>query len=111
MPSEDGFLVGDYAARYARAMQEGEDPRYLKSVSTAKCYSVYDIENSDGTDRFRFNATVSDHDWVSALPLTRPHARADHNRKNCATFFTEPNRSSTTRCPTGSPCSTATLAP
>ena len=70
MPSEDGFLVGDYAARYARAMQEGEDPRYLKSVSTAKCYSVYDVENSDGTDRFRFNATVSDHDWVEyyALP-------------------------------------------
>lgn len=70
VPSEDGFLVGDYAARYARAMQEGEDTRYLKSVSTAKCYSVYDVENSDGTDRFHFNASVSDHDWVEyyALP-------------------------------------------
>jgi beta-glucosidase-like glycosyl hydrolase len=99
VPSEDGFLVGDYAARYARAMQEGEDPRYLKSVSTAKCYSVYDVENSDGTDRFRFNATVSDHDWVSDLTLARPRpqpartrastplARADPNRKICAALY------------------------
>lgn len=29
---------------YSRGMQEGDDPRYIKVVSTAKHYADYDLE-------------------------------------------------------------------
>jgi beta-glucosidase-like glycosyl hydrolase len=43
------WLAGEYVYHYSRALQEGEDPRYLKVVSTAKHFSGYDMESSDGT--------------------------------------------------------------
>lgn len=61
---EDPFLVGEYAFRFSSALQEGEDPRYVKAASTAKHFSAYDMESSDGTWRGAFDALVSDHDLV-----------------------------------------------
>ena len=45
-------------------MQQGEDPRYLKVVATAKHYADYDQEGNFGTDRLAFDANVSSQDQV-----------------------------------------------
>lgn len=63
-PGEDPFLTGQYAVMYAKGMQEGADPRYMKTISTLKHYAAYSLENWGGTDRHRFNAVISDEDLV-----------------------------------------------
>lgn len=45
-------------------MQEGEDERYLKVAANCKHYVAYDLERWNGTDRFHFNAIISDQDIV-----------------------------------------------
>lgn len=64
MPGEDPFLTGEYVMHYSRGMQEGNDPKYIKVVSTAKHYADYDLEGNWGTDRGSFNAIVNDQDQV-----------------------------------------------
>ena len=61
---EDPVLMAEYIYEYARGMQEGEDPRYIKLVSTAKHFSGYDLENWGGYDRNSFTASISLHDAV-----------------------------------------------
>lgn len=47
---------------YTRGLQEGEFPRYTKVVSTLKHSFDYDMEDSDGDNRFSFDAVVTDQD-------------------------------------------------
>jgi len=64
VPGEDPFLTGEYVMHWTRGMQEGDDPRYLKVVSTAKHFADYDLEGNGGVDRTSFDALVSDKDQV-----------------------------------------------
>eukprot|EP01062_Namystynia_karyoxenos_P069458 TRINITY_DN64953_c0_g1_i1.p1 TRINITY_DN64953_c0_g1~~TRINITY_DN64953_c0_g1_i1.p1 ORF type:complete len:899 (+),score=303.63 TRINITY_DN64953_c0_g1_i1:73-2769(+) len=76
VPGEDPFLTGEYVTQYVRGMQEGEDTRYLKVVSTAKHFVAYDCENCDGIDRGLFDAKVPDADFVDYyLPQWRAAIR------------------------------------
>ena len=43
-------------------MQEGEDPRYLKTSACCKHFASYSLENWQGVTRYEFNAVVSDED-------------------------------------------------
>eukprot|EP00493_Phyllostaurus_siculus_P027910 UN28258 len=56
-------------------MHEGEDPRFLKVVTTAKHFAAYDCENCypfDDVKRGGFNANVTDQDMVEYyLPAWR----------------------------------------
>jgi len=61
---EDPFHIAEYIYEYARGLQEGEDPRYTKLVSTAKHATGYDLENWAGNDRNSFTARISLHDAV-----------------------------------------------
>ncbi len=45
-------------------MQRGDDDRYLKIAANCKHFDAYDLESWNGTDRFHFNAIVSDQDLV-----------------------------------------------
>ena len=64
VPSEDPYVNSEYVAYYSRALQEGEDPRYLKLISSCKHFSAYDLENWGGETRFTFSANVSERDLV-----------------------------------------------
>ncbi|XP_065184941.1 uncharacterized protein LOC135815554 [Sycon ciliatum] len=64
VPGEDPYLSAEYVAHYSRALQEGEDPRYLKLISSCKHFSAYDLENWGGVTRHAFNAIVSEQDLV-----------------------------------------------
>lgn len=55
---EDPYLTGRLGMRFVQGMQ-GSDPRYLKTVATAKHYAVHSGPESD---RHRFNAVVSERD-------------------------------------------------
>ena len=50
-PGESSFLSGAYAENYMRGMQEGEDPRYLKTSACCKHFAAYSLENWEGMDR------------------------------------------------------------
>jgi beta-glucosidase-like glycosyl hydrolase len=63
-PGEDPYLSGQYAIRFVKGMQEGKDPRYLKTISTLKHYAAYSVENWQGDSRHGFDAVVSDEDLV-----------------------------------------------
>ncbi|CAF4850898.1 unnamed protein product, partial [Rotaria sp. Silwood2] len=41
-----------------------EDEHYLKITADCKAYNAYDLENWIGTDRFHFDAKISDQDLV-----------------------------------------------
>ena len=48
----------------------GDDERYLKVAATCKHFVGYDLEKWNSTDRFHFNAMISDQDIVETyLPL------------------------------------------
>ena len=64
VPGEDPFLTAEYVAHYSRALQEGDDPRYLKTISSCKHFSAYDLENWENVTRTHFNAIVSEQDLV-----------------------------------------------
>jgi xylan 1,4-beta-xylosidase len=73
---EDPVGLAAYIYEYGRGMQEGEDSRFIKLVSTAKHFSAYDLENWGGNNRFSFTANVSLQDlvqyfWVPFEAATR----------------------------------------
>jgi beta-glucosidase-like glycosyl hydrolase len=43
-------------------MQEGADPRFLKTSACCKHFAAYSLENWQGMDRYHFDAVVSDED-------------------------------------------------
>ena len=61
-PGEDPYLTGQYAIMYVKGMQEGEDPRYYKTIATLKHFAAYSLEQWGGVGRLAFNAIVSDED-------------------------------------------------
>ncbi|CAF0914307.1 unnamed protein product [Rotaria sordida] len=63
-PGEDPFLTSQYVYEYVNGLQRGEDERYLKVAANCKHYAAYDLENWNGTDRFHFDARVSDQDLI-----------------------------------------------
>ena len=68
-PGEDPYLTGEFAIAFVRGMQEGEDPRYLKTAADCKHFAGYDLENWNGYDRSSYNANISALDLVeSYLP-------------------------------------------
>jgi beta-glucosidase-like glycosyl hydrolase len=63
VPGEDTFLTSSYVAQYSTGLQ-GNDEAYMQIGSTCKHFSAYDMENSDGVSRNRFDAKVSPRDLV-----------------------------------------------
>ena len=59
---ESPFLTGVYAEQFVRGLQDGSDPRYLKTSATCKHWAAYSLEKWDGMDRYHFNAVVTDED-------------------------------------------------
>jgi len=57
---EDPFLTGTLAVPFIKGLQ-GDDPKYLKLVATAKHFVMHSGPESD---RHRFNAIPSGHDFV-----------------------------------------------
>ncbi len=55
---EDPYLTGRLAVQFVRGLQ-GDDPRYLKTVATAKHYAVH---SGPEPDRHTFNAVVDERD-------------------------------------------------
>ncbi len=55
---EDPFLTGRFAVAFVRGLQ-GDDPRYLKTVSTLKHFAVH---SGPEQLRHRFNAVISERD-------------------------------------------------
>jgi beta-glucosidase len=65
---EDPYLTGRMAVAFVRGMQ-GDDPRYLKVVSTPKHYAVH---SGPEPERHAFDARVSEYDLVNTyLPAFR----------------------------------------
>ncbi|MEZ5070406.1 MAG: glycoside hydrolase family 3 C-terminal domain-containing protein [Bacteroidales bacterium] len=65
---EDPYLTGEMAVEFIRGLQ-GEDPRYLKTVATAKHYVVH---SGPEPGRHSFNAVVSERDFRDTyLPAFR----------------------------------------
>ncbi len=56
---EDPFLTGRLAVQFVRGMQ-GDDPRYLRTVATAKHFAVH---SGPEPDRHTFDAVVSERDF------------------------------------------------
>jgi xylan 1,4-beta-xylosidase len=63
-PGEDPFLTSQYVHTLIDGLQRGEDERYLKIAADCKHFDAYDLEDWNGTDRFHFDAIVSDQDLV-----------------------------------------------
>jgi xylan 1,4-beta-xylosidase len=74
VPGEDPTLTSQYAMEYAKGLQgvakdpvDGGDYKlspYTQIGSTCKHFAGYDLENWGGTDRYHFNANISDRDLV-----------------------------------------------
>lgn len=82
-PSEDPYLTGQFGKLYTIGLQQGEDPRFLKTAVTLKHFAVYNLgaccmafrmmspslsstfcpssEDSDGYTRHTFSANVSNY--------------------------------------------------
>ena len=68
-PGEDPYLTSEFGIAFVRGMQEGEDPRYLKTAADCKHFAGYDLEDWHGNDRSSYNANISARDLVeSYLP-------------------------------------------
>ena len=63
-PGEDPFLTSQYVYALINGLQGGDDERYLKIAANCKHFDAYDLEDWNGTDRFHFDARVSDQDLV-----------------------------------------------
>jgi beta-glucosidase-like glycosyl hydrolase len=63
-PGEDPYLTSQYAYAMVNGLQRGDDDRYLKIAADCKHFDAYDFDHWNGTDRFHFNAIVSDQDLV-----------------------------------------------
>ncbi len=63
--SEDPFLLGKMGVQFIKGLQ-GDDPKYLKVISTAKHYVIH---SGPEPERHEFNATPSERDfWESYMP-------------------------------------------
>jgi beta-glucosidase len=72
---EDPFLTGSLAVRFIRGLQ-GNDPRYLKVVATAKHYAVH---SGPEPTRHTFDAVVDATDlWMTYLPQFEASVREAH---------------------------------
>jgi beta-glucosidase len=72
---EDPFLTGSLAIQFIRGLQ-GNDPRYLKAVATAKHYAVH---SGPEPTRHTFNAVIDDTDlWMTYLPQFEASVREAH---------------------------------
>uniref|UniRef100_A0A0G4IEP3 Fibronectin type III-like domain-containing protein n=1 Tax=Chromera velia CCMP2878 TaxID=1169474 RepID=A0A0G4IEP3_9ALVE len=60
--SECPHLNGLYGAIYSRALQEGEDPRYLQVAVTLKHWAAYSLDKWKDFKRETFDANVTRHD-------------------------------------------------
>jgi xylan 1,4-beta-xylosidase len=63
-PGEDPFLTSQYVYALINGLQRGDDERYLKTAADCKHFDAYDLEDWNGTDRFHFDARVTDQDLV-----------------------------------------------
>jgi beta-D-xylosidase 4 len=63
-PGEDPYLTSQYVFAFVDGLQRGEDERYLKIAADCKHYAAYDLENWNGSSRFRFDARVNDQDLI-----------------------------------------------
>jgi beta-D-xylosidase 4 len=64
--SEDPLLSGVFGVEYTRGLQEGEDPRFLKGISTLKHWDAYSLENLGTKNRHNFDAKVSNFDFTDS---------------------------------------------
>ena len=71
---EDPYLTGKMAVQFIRGMQ-GSDPKYLKTVATAKHFAVHSGPESE---RHTFNAIVSED--RPARYVSRPVRNGDQGR-------------------------------
>jgi beta-glucosidase len=72
---EDPYLTGSLAVQFIRGLQ-GNDPRYLKVVATAKHYAVH---SGPEPTRHTFNAVIHDTDlWMTYLPQFEASVREAH---------------------------------
>lgn len=77
--AEDPYLNGEYAVQYIKGMQEGDDPRYLKTSACAKHAYAYSLENWDGMDRYHFDSIVTDEDAAEVyLPAFQSAVEKGH---------------------------------
>ncbi|KAE8009186.1 hypothetical protein FH972_005636 [Carpinus fangiana] len=63
-PGEDPLLSSKYGAGYVKGLQQRDDgdTNGLKVAACCKHYTAYDLDNWKGTDRYHFNAVVSQQD-------------------------------------------------
>jgi beta-glucosidase-like glycosyl hydrolase len=81
VPGEDPYLTSQYLQHFVRGLQEGDDHRYAKVVSTCKHLAAYSLENWGGVDRHHFNAIVDDYDLVDTyLPAWQACAQLGRAR-------------------------------
>lgn len=66
-PGEDPYLTSQYVYSLINGLQRGDDERYLKIAADCKHFDAYDLEDWNGTDRFHFDARVSDQDLVETF--------------------------------------------
>lgn len=72
---EDPFLTGQIGSAFVRGLQ-GDDPKYLKTVATAKHFAVHSGPESD---RHTFDAVISPHDLEDTyMPAFRELVTAAH---------------------------------
>ena len=65
VPSESSYVVRRYVENYVTAMQGGRQPKYYKTLATAKHLAGYDMEFWQGNTRYGFDAIINDHDMAS----------------------------------------------
>ncbi|KAL7001944.1 Endo-1,4-beta-xylanase 2 [Sarracenia purpurea var. burkii] len=63
-PGEDPLLTSKYGSSYVRGLQQSDDGDQdrLKVGACCKHYTAYDVDNWNGTDRYHFNAVVTQQD-------------------------------------------------
>ncbi|XP_050233756.1 beta-xylosidase/alpha-L-arabinofuranosidase 2-like [Mercurialis annua] len=63
-PGEDPLLSSKYGSAYVTGLQQSDDPNpdSLKVAACCKHYTAYDLDNWKGTDRYHFNAVVTQQD-------------------------------------------------
>ncbi|KAL5355474.1 putative exo-1,4-beta-xylosidase bxlB [Aspergillus floccosus] len=61
-PGEDAFHTSRYVYHLIDGLQDGIGPEKPKIVATCKHFAGYDLEDWEGTERYSFNAVISDQD-------------------------------------------------
>ncbi|KAJ7604725.1 glycoside hydrolase family 3 protein [Mycena polygramma] len=64
-PGEDPFRSAQYAFNFVQGVQGGIDPQQVKIGAVCKHLAGYDLEDPPGTNRFEFNALISQQDLAS----------------------------------------------